>query len=407
MLPLDGIAVVRSLLFTLSFLSLSLNTLAQNNTTQALSEYSLYAPHRAACFPLPEPLVRRATSLGSEEKYYVRERKRKASVALADWLENVDDSFWLNKAPTMALATSGGGYRSMLIGAGVVQALDERDSDERTSGLYQSLTYHSGLSGGAWLLSSIAGNDFDTISTISEEIWEGALVKNSIYPTNIESAPEGPVIKRDMLAKAKAGFSPVTTDVWGRFLSYQLLRGEDGGAARRWSDVRFSPAFLGFEAPFPIITALGMENINGAICDAADNATQYEFTPFEFGSWDAGVQAFTPTEYLGTPIDNGVVPYGGYCVRNFDSIGYVIGTSSSKFNEECGTSLLSIISSGLEPLVKAAQLNTSSPRRDIFAPYPNPFKSFPSSPKVNNAKELYLVDGGQGTSINASGSTEY
>jgi lysophospholipase len=371
-------------------------TIAQDNISESLSTRSYYAPVKAPCFPLLEPLVRRAKGLGPEEAYYVAERKRRTTVALQDWLTNTDDTFWLNKAPTIGLVVSGGGYRSMLSGAGVVQALDERDSDDRTNGLYQAMTYHGGLSGGSWLLSSIFGNDFETVSTLSDEIWESALLNNSIYPTNVEYAPERPVIQRDMLAKAKAGFSPVVADVWGRFLSYQLLRGEEGGVSRKFSDIRFSTAFEFYEAPFPIITALGVENINGAICDAADNATQYEFTPYEFGSWDAGVEAFTPTEYLGTKLQNGVVPAGSYCTRNFDNIGYVIGTSSSKFNEECGNSLLQIISSGLEPLVKPAQSNSSSPRRNLFVPYPNPFKAYPTSPKVNNADELYLVDGGQG-----------
>jgi lysophospholipase len=315
-------------------------------------------------------------------------------MALADWLENTNDTFWLNKAPTVALAISGGGYRSMLIGAGVVQALDSRDSDESTNGLYQALTYQGGLSGGAWLLSSLAGNDFDTVSTLSDELWENALVKNSIM--NVDTAPEAPAVKRDLLAKARAGISGVTTDAWGRLLSYHLLRGEDGGAARRLSDIRFSPAFVGFEAPFPIITALGVENINGSICDAADNATQYEFTPFEFGSWDAGVGAFTLTEFLGTKFVNGRPPYGGSCTRNFDNLGYILGTSSSKFNEECGTAPAAFLAGVLESIVKPAQLNTSTARRNMFAPYPNPFKAFPTSPKVNNADELYLVDGGQG-----------
>jgi lysophospholipase len=393
MSAIDGNPVVRSLLSVFSILSLALTVFAQNNTTEALSAESYYAPLKASCLFSSEPFVRRATSLGPEERFYVSRRKRKASIALSDWLQNVDNTFWLKKAPTVALAVSGGGYRSMLIGSGIVQALDARDSDESTSGLYQALTYQSGLSGGAWLLSSLAGNDFDTVSTISDEIWEKALVKNSI--TNIDTTAEAPAVKRDLLAKSKAGFSAVTTDAWGRLLSYQLLRGADGGAARRLSDVRFSPAFVGYEAPFPVITALGVESITGAICDAADNATQYEFTPYEFGSWESGVLAFTPVEFLGTKLTNGNPPYGGSCTRNFDNLGYILGTSSSKFNEECGNAPASFIATVLESVVKPAQLNTSTARRNMFAPYPNPFKAFPASPKVNSADELFLVDGGQ------------
>jgi hypothetical protein len=36
----------------------------------------------------------------------------------------------------IALTTSGGGYRSLLTGAGVIQGLDARDSNVSTSGLF-------------------------------------------------------------------------------------------------------------------------------------------------------------------------------------------------------------------------------------------------------------------------------
>ena len=103
-----------------------------------------YQPVSTAC---PNtPLVRDATELGSQEKDYVSSRKQKADKALADWLQK-QGSFSTDNQPSVALATSGGGYRALLSGAGVVQAFDARDSNTSVSGLYQGLTYHSGLSG--------------------------------------------------------------------------------------------------------------------------------------------------------------------------------------------------------------------------------------------------------------------
>jgi lysophospholipase len=55
-------------------------------------------------------------------------------------------------AEKLALTTSGGGLRSLLSGAGVVQGLDSRDSNVSTSGLYEALTYQTGLSGGSRML---------------------------------------------------------------------------------------------------------------------------------------------------------------------------------------------------------------------------------------------------------------
>jgi len=54
--------------------------------------------------------------------------------------------------PNIAISASGGGYRAMLNGAGLLSAFDSR-SDNATApghlgGLLQSATYLSGLSGG-------------------------------------------------------------------------------------------------------------------------------------------------------------------------------------------------------------------------------------------------------------------
>jgi lysophospholipase len=388
----------QSLILALFYIALSWSTIvvAQSEDPVSLSSESFYAPVSSQCGVRPEKFVREADGLGQSEKRYIENRSKKAGHALRRWLKKVDGSFALKKTPSLALASSGGGYRAMLTGAGVVQALDSRDGDLSTSGLYQALTYHAGLSGGAWLVSSLAANDWDTVGYITEGLWVNALINNSLFPSHIDGALERPVIARDMQAKAQTGFSPVITDVWGRFISYQVIPGDEGGVEKTWSAVQHSTFFEDFEAPFPIITALGVEDINTPICDAADNATQYEFTPYEFGSWDSGVQAFSPTELLGSTFDGGEPVNGHSCFKRYDNIGYIIGTSSHKFNEQCGESLVSAISNGLEPLVKPAQLNNSSPRRNIFAPYPNPFKNYELSPKVSQEDELYLVDGGQG-----------
>lgn len=49
--------------------------------------------------------------------------------------------------PTIAFASSGGGLRAFLEAAGIVQAFDGRDGDHGTNGLYQAISYQSGISG--------------------------------------------------------------------------------------------------------------------------------------------------------------------------------------------------------------------------------------------------------------------
>ena len=204
----------------------------------------------------------------------------------------------------------GGGLRSMLVGAGVVQALDGTDSKTAVSGLYQALSYHAGLSGGAWLLSSLAGSGFARVSDVAANPWARSLLENStlIMTDNLNRAPaKRAQIVADVDAKGKAGFKPTPADVWGRASGAVALR--DGNVYERMSDLREATRFKAHEVPYPIITALGMEDITGKLCDAVptegDYATQYEFGPYEFGSWQKGVEGFVPTELLGTTGDGG------------------------------------------------------------------------------------------------------
>lgn len=108
-----------------------------------------YAPGPATC--PGTPLVRPATSLNSNEASYVSARKTKADKSLAAWLKK-QGAFATTSLPSVGFTSSGGGYRALLVTAGVVQAIDSRDSKLGTSGVYQGLTYEAGLSGGAWFL---------------------------------------------------------------------------------------------------------------------------------------------------------------------------------------------------------------------------------------------------------------
>jgi lysophospholipase len=114
---------------------------------QSLGKRAGLSPYQPVSAKCPDtPLVRDATELGSEESSYVSSRKTKADAALSAWLQK-QGSFSNGSQPIVALASSGGGYRALLAGAGVIKALDGRDSNTSVSGLYQALTYQAGLSG--------------------------------------------------------------------------------------------------------------------------------------------------------------------------------------------------------------------------------------------------------------------
>ena len=351
-----------------------------------------YAPVPATC--PSTPLVRTASGVSSSEAAYIAARKPVAAAALGNWLKKVDSSFQTSNLPTVALTTSGGGLRSLLTGAGVIQALDSRDSNVGTSGLYQGLTYEAGLSGGGWLLSSLAGNNYPTVSSLQTNLWTTAFA-NSLAVPNGPGAPAAfALISADITAKFAAGFLPTLVDSYGRLLSYQLLYGPDGGVSDDLSTVATLSSFTSYSVPFPVITALNVETASGA-CTPPDNAVIFEFSPYEFGSFDTGVNAFTQTKYLGTSLSNGL-PTKPTCEVNYDNLGFILGTSSDVFNTLC-TAFPAIASTPGLVATLAGLVNQTHALTfmDEYALYPNPFYQYAHSTLVSGQKNLTLVDGGE------------
>ncbi|MCJ1407614.1 hypothetical protein MMC19_001685 [Ptychographa xylographoides] len=380
-----------SLIFVLLFITATARTVPKRSADFSLP--SGYAPRVATC--PATPLVRPATSIGTQEAAFITSRRTKANAGLAAWLHKTNAAFVTSSLPVVALTTSGGGYRSLLAGAGVIQGLDARDSNVGTSGLFQGLTYQAGLSGGAWLLASFAGNNYPTISSLQAGLWTQAFQDSLLLPEYLLSAVAYAEVTNDILAKEAAGFPPTLTDPWGRLLSYQLLYGFDGGVIDTLSGITSESNFTSFNIPYPIITSLAVKTFEGQ-CLPGPNATQMELHPYEFGSWDAQLSAFTQTKYLGTSLSNGV-PVNKACIVNYDNLGYVLGTSSNLFNEACevipsATNLSTSLTGDLAAIVSVAhELST----RDEYAVYPNPFFNYARSTLYESQTDLFLVDGGE------------
>lgn len=82
----------------------------------------------------------------------------------------------------------------------------------------------------------------------------------------------------------------------------------------------FDPFFFFFFGSF-LLKAMKRREAGELII--AENATVWEFTPYEFGSWAFGSQykspgAFTPIEYLGTSVNDGSP--NGTCWKGFDQL---------------------------------------------------------------------------------------
>ncbi|CAI5218118.1 ANL_HP_G0009320.mRNA.1.CDS.1 [Saccharomyces cerevisiae] len=379
-----------------------------------------YAPSIIPCPSDDTSLVRNASGLSTAETDWLKKRDAYTKEALHSFLSratsNFSDTSLLStlfssnssNVPKIGIACSGGGYRAMLGGAGMIAAMDNRTdgaNEHGLGGLLQSSTYLSGLSGGNWLTGTLAWNNWTSVQEIvdhmseSDSIWN--ITKSIVNPggSNLTYTIERwESIVQEVQAKSDAGFNISLSDLWARALSYNFFPSlPDAGSALTWSSLRDVDVFKNGEMPLPITVADGRYPGTTVI---NLNATLFEFTPFEMGSWDPSLNAFTDVKYLGTNVTNGKPVNKDQCVSGYDNAGFVIATSASLFNEfslEASTSTYyKMINSFANKYVN----NLSQDDDDIAIYAPNPFKdtefvdrNYTSS--IVDADDLFLVDGGE------------
>lgn len=404
-----------------------------------------YAPISAEC--PTTPVTRIADGLSQQEAAYRANRSMKAAESLRTLLGALNkdlptnNTFSTDVMPVIGLASSGGSIRALLTGAGVIQAMDSRDRTTNPSslwGLWQGITYHSGPDGGSWLVAALAGNSGATISTLVANSWISGYSDASLLPANLRNSKAYSTIAIDCTAEALAGYSPTLVDTWGRLLSQNILQDNDGGIKTTISGLMNSSDFQDFNVPYPIITALAIDPSNGynGCVDATASSTQYEFHPYEFGSWEKPVRSFSLTRYMGSPlVDNGMALAPSNCLHNFDNLGFLIGASSNNLNYFCGQIPSTIPLSGQlgvvqSDLVSDARSHDTLCRNDgdschqraifrsmhdadskqiamtsmihglsfydEYGVIPSPFVSTSSVSQSSPADNIYLVNGGQG-----------
>lgn len=393
----------------------------------AFSPSGGYAPGRTSC-PSNSSFIREGTSISENEREWIESRHDKTNAAILHYLENagledfdlslISDS---NLSINIALAFSGGGYRAMLSGAGQLAALDNRSSNALLGGVLQSSSYIAGLSGGSWLLSLLYFQNFPSIDEVVLEdpysVWDltasNSLVNTSNYVTLLWSIittnyykaitharywiyGDNEGISNDVAEKQAAGFPTSLTDVWGRGLAHQLFpEGTNNWlSGATWSDIRQISSFANHEMPFPLVTALARRP-SSLVYDL--NSPIVEFNPYEMGSFDTSINTFHDVKYLGTKVSNGVA--NGTCIQGFDNAAFVLGTSSSLFNQYLNTLACDDCDTytGLTKFFLKRFLTYMSKNYIDIALYkPNPFfgSKFSSSDNITNSETLYLMDGG-------------
>lgn len=367
-----------------------------------------YAPGKIDC--PSENFLRVANNISDREASWVEERHKITDANLKLFLDEAGlkdfnaTQFLSNttngRSLSIGIAFSGGGYRAMLSGAGQMAALDNRTTNASTAGLgglLQSATYLTGLSGGNWLVGSVVMNNWTTVEAIMDNgtLWD--LEHSIVNPGGWDITKTYSYyndIWNDISDKEDAGFEISLTDTWGRALSHQFFSEQiNYGDSLLWSQIRDLDAFTSHDMPFPIVVANGRTPGTFIL---SGNSTVFEFNAFEMGSWDPSLYSFSDVKYLGTQVQNGK-PVNGTCIGGFDNAGFIMGTSSSLFNQF----VLQINTTSLSTAVKSIIteiLNSVSHDEDDIAVYkPNPFWDSTNAAvqTIVDNNTLYLVDGGE------------
>ncbi|KAI0173573.1 lysophospholipase catalytic domain-containing protein [Hypoxylon sp. FL1284] len=376
-----------------------------------------YAPATVDC-PSDRPTVRSGGSLSRSEQDWLQTRRGKTVDPMVQFLRNCNltdfdaagyitsNSQNFSVVPNIGIAVSGGGYRALMNGAGFLAAADSRVPGSTDTGgiggLLQSATYLAGLSGGGWLVGSIFANNFSSTVQLRDGYDDSALwqFSNSIFEgpkqrgiQAVNTVEYWDDIKDQVDDKRDAGYDASITDYWGRALSVQLINAPDGGPAYTFSSIADAPNFSGADTPMPILVA-DERRPNAQVISL--NSTVYEFNPWEMGSYDPTVYGFAPMRYVGSNFSGGSIPDDGHCVRGFDSYSFVMGTSSSLFNQFLLQNLSTTsIPSVVQDAIKAVLTDLGDDDNDIAAWTPNPFFHFSNDSNPSAAdQQLTLVDGG-------------
>jgi lysophospholipase len=308
--------------------------------------------------------------------------------------------------PNVAIAASGGGYRALMNGAGFLAAADSRTTNATApggiGGLLQSATYVAGLSGGGWLVGSIYTNNFSSVETLRDgspgsSVWQ---FQNSILegPNSdgvqlFSSADYWHNLLDEVATKEDSGFNTSLTDYWGRALSFQLVNATNGGPAYTFSSIAEDPNFVSGSIPMPFLVS---DSRAPGTKIVSINSTLFEFNPFELGSWDPTTYGFAPLRYIGSNFSDGIVPSNGQCIEGFDQAGFVMGTSSTLFNQFILQLNSTSIPSFVVPVITDILTAIGNDDNDIAQYQPNPFLHWNNATNDNaQSVQLTLVDGGE------------
>eukprot|EP00121_Abeoforma_whisleri_P015062 Awhi_evm1s13887 len=393
-------------LFTLYLASYSLGASVQN-TSIGPNNINAYAPVVGQCTnqEVNGQSVRVAeSSLSSEESSWMSKRDQVIQKNWVNYFENVaEDILGLKEHlsndskssfPRVAITSSGGGTRAMLVGAGVFSSFDSHDKtaiENKSGGIFDISSYVVGLSGSSWLVSSLLVNNFPVPSQWAKESINLDTTVFAPGESDAQIVKNYEIFDAQITAKQTAGFNVSLVDLWGRGISYQILNplaSTSYGVDIRLSDFATDQDNLFYTAdcPFPILLSTQLFKDESAKA----SGQPWEMSPFETGSFSPDVNAFVNTGSFGTTFDNLNPVDDTECTKYFDNLGFLFGTSSAAFAlSDPGTDLPWEAQLILEKYMNGLEKLT-------LAPSPNPFYGLITNQNAD-AKTMYLGDGGLGS----------
>lgn len=270
--------------------------------------------------------VRVSNDLCDEEKEFLARRKKIVTVALAKYLGLDEKEVHEDDVPTIAVCGSGGGLRALVAGLGSMIATGE-------DGLFDCITYTSGVSGSCWL-QALFHSSFSqgSLNRVLDHL-KARIGVHIAYPpvafSSLASAPTNRYLLSGLVEKLRgdpnADFGLV--DVYGTLLAARLLvpKGELGVDDRDFKLSNQRQNIKYGQNPFPIYTAVRHEipNVTGAADghptekEKEEAAKEAWFQWFEITPYEAFCEEFSagiPTWALGRKFANGrdVPPEEGF-----------------------------------------------------------------------------------------------
>ncbi|EPQ55428.1 FabD/lysophospholipase-like protein [Gloeophyllum trabeum ATCC 11539] len=364
--------------------------------------------------------AKRADVLPGAFRRYLDTVVRTAQVPLPAYMYNILGSEDPAQMPTVGIASSGGAYRAALFGAGVLNALDARNGSSvarGTGGLLQATSYLAGLSGGSWLVYSLAQANFPTAQELvlgpADPVeggyggWVTEWGTLTLYPDSADEAMNEEYMNqtvRDIMGKYEAGWPVSIVDLLSRSMGRHFLNGTTGanffdnstvhGAGVLFSDLTNVPTFASREQPFPIVVAdgwskypYGPDGPEALGSNTPPSNVIYEFNAYEMGSYDPQLAAFAPMQYLGTTNET-------VCVTGFEQASFIIGGSSDYYSQS--NSSMAAIMATAGPWITLVNESFTQPGVQLdVGLVPNPFQG-QGNGSFTEVNETYLniVDGG-------------